>query len=144
MSLALLTDPFSISICCNYFCHWPTISFCCCFLEQDIISHFAISANGIPFMLTTLKCCKNFFSPYAPKLIRNMLHSSPMFTTINVWSVKTPGGGITTHDFKINRFIGLRGIMLLTLFNKLVVKAPEFTKLLQLQSVKCAVIHHLG
>ena len=42
-------------------------------------------------------------------------------------AVKTPGGGITTLDFKINRFIGLRGIMLLTSFNKMVVKAPEFT-----------------
>ena len=42
-------------------------------------------------------------------------------------AVKTPGGGITTLDFKINRFIGLRGIMLLTSFNKMVVKGPEFT-----------------
>ena len=41
--------------------------------------------------------------------------------------VKTPGGGIITLDFKVNRFIGLSGIMQLTLFNKSVVKGCEFT-----------------
>ena len=41
--------------------------------------------------------------------------------------VKTPGGGITTLDFKVNRFIGLSGIMLLTSLNKSVVKGCEFT-----------------
>ena len=42
-------------------------------------------------------------------------------------AVKTPGGGITTLDFKVSRFIGLSGIMLLTSLNKSVVKGREFT-----------------
>ena len=37
---------------------------------------------------------------------------------------KTPG--ITTYDFKVNRFIGLSGIILLTSFNKSVVKWHDF------------------
>ena len=41
--------------------------------------------------------------------------------------VKTPAGGITTLDFKVIRFIGLSGIMLLTSLNKSVVKGREFT-----------------
>ena len=41
-------------------------------------------------------------------------------------AVKTPGGGITTLDFKVNRFIGLSGIMLLASLNKSVVKGREF------------------
>ena len=41
-------------------------------------------------------------------------------------AVKTPGGGITTLDFKVNRFIGLSGIMPLASL-KLVVKGREFT-----------------
>ena len=41
-------------------------------------------------------------------------------------AVKTPGSGITTLDFKVNRFIGLSGIMLLASLNKLVVKGHEF------------------
>ena len=42
-------------------------------------------------------------------------------------AVKTPGAGITTLDFKVSRFIGLSGIMLLTSLNKSVVKGREFT-----------------
>ena len=42
-------------------------------------------------------------------------------------AVKSPGGGITTLDFKVNRFIGLSGIMLLTSLDKSVVKGREFT-----------------
>ena len=42
-------------------------------------------------------------------------------------AVKTPGGGITTLDFKVSRFIGLSGIMLLTSLNRSVVKGREFT-----------------
>ena len=42
-------------------------------------------------------------------------------------AVKTPGGGITTLDFKVSRFIGLSGIMLLASLNKSVVKGREFT-----------------
>ena len=41
-------------------------------------------------------------------------------------ALKTPGGGITTLDFKVNRFIRLSGIMLLTSLNKSVVKGHEF------------------
>ena len=52
-----------------------------------------------------------------------------MFTTINVYgAVKFPEGGITTLDFKVSRFIGLSGIMLLTsLLNKSVAKGRDFT-----------------
>ena len=50
--------------------------------------------------------------------------------------VKTSGGGITTPDFKVNRFIGLSGIMLLTLLNKSVVKGCEFTIALTLMGIK--------
>ena len=32
-------------------------------------------------------------------------------------AVKTPGGDITTLDFRVSRFIGLSGIMLLTSLN---------------------------
>ena len=42
-------------------------------------------------------------------------------------AVKTPGGSITTLDFKVSRFIGLNSIMLLTSLNKSVVKGREFT-----------------
>ena len=42
-------------------------------------------------------------------------------------AVKTPGGSITTLDFKVSRFIGLSSIMLLTSLNKSVVKGREFT-----------------
>ena len=42
-------------------------------------------------------------------------------------AVKTLGGGITSLDFKVSRFIGLSGIMLSTLLNKSVVKGREFT-----------------
>ena len=42
-------------------------------------------------------------------------------------AVKSPGGGITTLDFKFNRFIGLSGIMLLASLNKSLVKGREFT-----------------
>ena len=42
-------------------------------------------------------------------------------------AVKTPGAGITTLDFKVSRFVGLSGIMLLTSINKSVVKGREFT-----------------
>ena len=42
-------------------------------------------------------------------------------------AVKAPGGGITTFVFKVSRFIGLSGIMLLTSLNKSVVKGREFT-----------------
>ena len=42
-------------------------------------------------------------------------------------AVKTPGGGITTLNLKVSRFIGLSGIMLLTSLNKSVVKGREFT-----------------
>ena len=42
-------------------------------------------------------------------------------------AVKAPGGGITTFVFKVSRFIGLSGIMLLTSLNKFVVKGREFT-----------------
>ena len=42
-------------------------------------------------------------------------------------AVKTPGGGITSLDFKVSRFIGLSGIMLSTSLNKSVVKGREFT-----------------
>ena len=42
-------------------------------------------------------------------------------------AVKTPGGGITTLDFKASRFIRLSGIMLLTSPNKSAVKGREFT-----------------
>ena len=42
-------------------------------------------------------------------------------------AVKTPRGGITTLDFKVNRFIGLSGITLLASLNKSVVKGCEFT-----------------
>ena len=58
-------------------------------------------------------------------------------------AVKTPGGGITTLDFKVSRFIGLSGIMLLTSTNKSAAKGREFA-ILPLQSVKCAMIYHLG
>ena len=37
-------------------------------------------------------------------------------------AVKTPGGGITTLDLKVSRFIGLSGIMLLTSLNKSVIE----------------------
>ena len=128
---------------CNYFCHWQTISFCCCFLEQDNISHFAISPNCVPF-LPTLKCCKNFFSPSTPKLISDKLYSSPMFTTINVYgAVKFPEGGITTLDFKVSRFIGLSGIMLLHHLINLLSKEVSWQSL-PLQSVKCIMIRHLN
>ena len=40
--------------------------------------------------------------------------------------LKTPGGGITTLDFKVNSFIRLSGIMLLASLNKSVVKGREF------------------
>ena len=39
----------------------------------------------------------------------------------------TTGGGITTFDFIVNKFIGLRGIRLLTSLSKSVVKGQEFT-----------------
>ena len=42
-------------------------------------------------------------------------------------AVKPPMGGINTLDFKVSRFIGLSGIMLLTSLNKSVVKGREFT-----------------
>ena len=42
-------------------------------------------------------------------------------------AVKTPRVGITTLDFKVSRFIGLSGTMLLTSLNKSVVKGREFT-----------------
>ena len=42
-------------------------------------------------------------------------------------AVKTPGNGITTLDFKVNRFIGLSGIMLLASLSKSFVKRCEFT-----------------
>ena len=42
-------------------------------------------------------------------------------------AVKTPGGGTTTLVFKVSRFIGLSGIMLLTSLNKFFVKGREFT-----------------
>ena len=42
-------------------------------------------------------------------------------------ALKTPGGGITTRDFNVNRFIGLSGIMLLTSLNKAIVKGCKFT-----------------
>ena len=42
-------------------------------------------------------------------------------------AVKTTGGSITFLDFKVNRFIGLSGIILLTSLNKSVVKGYEFT-----------------
>ena len=42
-------------------------------------------------------------------------------------AVETPGGGITNLYFKVSRFIGLSGIMLLTSLNKSVVKGREFT-----------------
>ena len=42
-------------------------------------------------------------------------------------SVKTLDGGITTLDFKVNRFIGLSEIMLLASLNKSVGKGREFT-----------------
>ena len=89
MCLTLLTNPF-ISIHCNYFCHRPTISFCC-FLEQDNIHPFVVYPNGVPFLLT-LKFYKDFFSLSTPKLIRDVLHSSPMFTTINAWCIKNSRG----------------------------------------------------
>ena len=40
-------------------------------------------------------------------------------------AVKTPGGGITTLDFKVSRFIGLSDIMLLISTNKSAVKGRE-------------------
>ena len=42
-------------------------------------------------------------------------------------AVKTPGGDITNLDFKVNRFIGLNGIMPLASLNKLAVKGCELT-----------------
>ena len=41
-------------------------------------------------------------------------------------AVKTPEGGTTTLDFKVDRCIGLRRIMLLTSLNKSIVKRHEF------------------
>ena len=41
-------------------------------------------------------------------------------------AVKNPEGGITALNFKVGRFIGLNGIMLLTSLNKSVVKGREF------------------
>ena len=40
---------------------------------------------------------------------------------------KTPGGGITTLEFKANRSTELSEIMLLTSLNKLIVKGCEYT-----------------
>ena len=42
-------------------------------------------------------------------------------------ALRTPGDGITTHDFNVSRFIGLSEIMLLTSLNKVVVKGCKFT-----------------
>ena len=54
------------------------------------------------------------------------------------FKIKIPGGGITTLDFKVDRFIGLRGVMLLTSLNKLVVKGREFTIVSTLISKVCS------
>ena len=105
MSFTLLRNPFFTSICCNYICHWL----------------------GDPFLLT-LKCCKSLFSASTPKLIGDALHPCLQCLWEKLSSaVKATGGGITFLDFKVNRFISLSGIILLTSLNKSVVKGYGFT-----------------
>ena len=55
-----------------------------------------------------------------------MLHSSPVFTTINVCCSKSFKGWHHYSGLQGNKFIGLSGIMLLTWINKSVVKWYEF------------------
>ena len=87
MSLTLLTNPFLLAFVATIFATGKLFCSAAASSSRTTSPTFQTSANGVPFLLT-LKCYKNFLSLSAAKLVRNVLHSSPIFMTINVWCSK--------------------------------------------------------
>ena len=69
---------------------------------------------------------KELFSVPVQKIFSNMLNLSPSFFGIRSGGLNSPGGGMTTLDFKVRRLLGDIGVRLFASFRVSAVRGLEF------------------
>ena len=87
MSLTFLTNPFLSAFVATIFL--PLANYSVLLLLHWVGQYLPLCSFFYwGFILSTLKCCKNFFSASTPKPMGDVLHPSPVFMTIHIWCSK--------------------------------------------------------